>query len=116
VPCYQVQTCNVELNNADHRLLGKALKRLGYNVVQGSAGHILSFSKGSVTGTYDGKKLTMSGQGAKAIDTDEIKREYARQVVLKKVDQAQNAGWSVEKEGDEWVFRKPQGTRAKVFA
>jgi hypothetical protein len=119
MPCYQVQTCNVELNNADHKLLGKALEKLGYKVVRDRAtGQILSFTKGGITGQYDGKQLKLSARvsAGLTIDTDAIKREYARQVIMKKVNEAQSKGWDVTKEGQEWVFRKPQRAAAKVYA
>jgi len=108
-----VQTCNVNLDNANHRLLGKALERLGYRVVRDSTGKILSFSKVKVTGTYNGKTLNLSGT---TTGTNEIMREYSRQVILKRGEEAQRKGWDFVKEGDRYVVRKPQGRQAKVYA
>jgi hypothetical protein len=116
MPCYQVQVCNVELNNADHKLLGRALEKLGYKVVRSADGKIRSFSKGQVKGQYDDKNLRLSGPRGAKLETDAIKREYARQVILKKVGEARANGWDIEKEGEDWVFRKPQGRQAKVYA
>lgn len=104
MPCYQIQTCNVELNNANHDLLAKALEKDGYKVVKEN-GKIKSFSKGQVSGTYQNNKLAFTGTSK--IDSDQIKRGYSEQVIERKKKQFASQGWSCEKTKEgEYVFRK----------
>jgi hypothetical protein len=109
MPCYQVQTCNVELNNADHNLLAESLKKQGYTVTLDSKGKISSFRKGSVTGSYSGTRLNFSGTNK--VDSDAIKRSYSEEVIQKKAKQMRAMGWEVYKEKGQMVFKKPAHVR-----
>ena len=114
MPCYLVQQCNVELNNADHTILAKALKTLGYEVRVNAAGQILSFTKDGQTGTYNGKQLTMPKGATQQLN--KIKQEYSRQVIRKQGERARKMGWDFVKIGDEYVFKAPQNRQARIFA
>lgn len=115
MPCYQTQTCNCNLNNADIDLLQKALEAQGFNVWRVAGNKSLGFSKAGVTGTYSNNKLNFSYSGEKP-DTDAIKREYSKAVIEQKAAQYAEEGWEVEKDGDEWVFNRPSSGYGAVFA
>jgi hypothetical protein len=48
MPCYEVNTANVDLNVADHQLLDQALQVEGYQTTYSEKQKQLSFSKGQV--------------------------------------------------------------------
>lgn len=109
MPCYQVQTMQVNLDSADHDLLEKALKKLGYSVTRN--GSSFSFSKGTVSGTYSNNKLNISNTDrTKKVDTDQIKREYSEQVIKKIASKNVQEGWELSREGDNWILTKQAGT------
>lgn len=107
MPCYTVQTASVELNNADHELLAKALEKQGYTVRR--ANKTLTFSKGNVSGTYQNKKLDFRMTGGAKVDTDAIKRAYSDQVIQHMAKKYAEEGWELERDGDEYVWSKNPG-------
>lgn len=116
MPCYQVQTCSVELNNADHDLLEKALKKQGYTVYRSAGSKAITFSKGGVSGSYRTNKISFSySSSEEKPDVDAIKRSYSEQVILRKASEYADEGWEMEQDGDEYVFRKNPGYGA-VYA
>ena len=108
MPCYLVQTCKVDLANADQDRLTLVLEKLGYQVQRNTAGQIVSFTKGPVTGTYDGKQLQFKGPKNVPVDANAILRGYAEETLRKKANDARNKGWTVTREGNVWKFSKPQ--------
>ncbi len=107
MPCYQVQTASVELNNADHELLEKALKKQGYTVFR--QGNNLTFSKGNISGSYRNNKLMLNAPQDVKIDTDAIKRSYSESVIELKARQYAEEGWEMTQDGDEYIFRRSPG-------
>lgn len=112
MPCYLVQTCSVSLLNANPTLLAAALAKLGYTVVRSGNGKIQSFSRERVTGTYDGKTLTVSGPGGTQAqaETNEIRRGYTDQIMQKRAQEFRKKGWTVTHTGNRWHATKPQMT------
>lgn len=112
MPCYSVQRCAVDLNHADHGLLTKALEALGYKVVQDAKGQIVSFTKGRVTGTYDGTQLHLTAPNGVPIDSNAIMHAYSKQVMQRQIAKARKAGWDVVKTGpDKYKIKMPPGKR-----
>lgn len=114
MPCYTVQTASVELNNADHELLAKALEKQGYKVQR--VGKTLTFSKGNVTGTYSNKKIDFRMTGGAKVDTDAIKREYSKQVIEHMAKKYAEDGWELTQDGDEYTWSRPSSGYGAVFA
>jgi hypothetical protein len=108
MPCYEVNTASVDLNAADHQLLGKALEAEGYATTYQEKEKRLSFSKGTVSGYHQDNKLHMEAPAGTAIDTAAIKRGFSRQVVEQKQAQFEAKGWKATREGDKYVFTKLQ--------
>jgi hypothetical protein len=106
VPCYQIQQTSVNLNNADHTLLAKALEKLGYTVYRN--GKTFTFRKGAVSGSYGNNKLSVQSNG-ELPDTDEMKRAYSEQVIKAMADKYANEGWEMTQDGDEYVWNKNPG-------
>lgn len=113
MPCYQVQTASVNLNKADHKLLGKALEKLGYKVMRD--GKNFTFSKGSVTGVYKNNTITVTSQSGTKVDTDAMKVAYSEQVIQHLAEKYADEGWEMTKDGDEYVWNKNPGYGA-VYA
>lgn len=91
--------------DANQDLLAKGLESQGYKVTKDANGKIKSFSKGDVTGTYDGKKLNF--QGTSKVDANAIQKSYSEQIVEKKKQEFKKKGWEVYKEKGEMVFKAP---------
>ena len=116
MPCYQVQTCSVELNNADLDLLKKALEKEGYTVIRQNGLKSITFSKGGVTGSYRNNQLSFNySSSSQKPDSDAIKRAYSDQVIKAKAAEYADDGWEMEQDGEEYVFRKNPGFGA-VYA
>ena len=108
MPCYTVQTCTVNLDNAKMDLLEKALKKLGYQVWRSGGQKGLSFSKDGVSGSYYNNKLNFQySQGDKKPDTDAIKRAYADEAIRAKAAEYAEQGWELEKDGEDYVLTAP---------
>lgn len=109
MPCYQVQTMSVDLNNANPELLAKALTKEGYSTTVDSKTKQLSFQRGSVSGTYADNKLNMAATGGARIDTDAIKRQYSTQVIETKAKEYEKKGWKLERLGpNKFAMTKPE--------
>ena|ERR1017187_8023965 len=108
MPCYEVNTANVDLNVADHQLLDHALQLEGYQTTYNEKQKQLSFSKGQVIGYHKDNKLHMKAPAGTPIDTAAIKRGFSRQVVEQKQKQFEAKGWKTTREGGKYVFTKPQ--------
>jgi hypothetical protein len=110
MPCYSVQRLNVELNNADKKLLAKALAKLGYTVTHTETN--FSFKKDSVSGVYRNNKLEITNTDkSKPVNTDAIKVEYSKQVVVKMADKYKAQGWNCKKTADDtYEFTKDPTT------
>jgi hypothetical protein len=101
MPCYTVQTCSVSLENINLDRLEKVMKKLGYTVTRTAKG--LSFSKGGVTGTFDGKKVDARGKAQSELysDINAIKRAYSKDVVEEKGAKYRQKGWYLVKKDNE---------------
>lgn len=110
MPCYLVQTCTVTLHNADFNLLERALKALGFQVER-LGPRLLRFTRGQVTGTYDGRELRAAAPNGEVVNLDEVKREYSHQVIDKKVAAFRQKGWKVERRGNQVRVSKPTTAR-----
>jgi predicted GNAT family acetyltransferase len=108
MPCYEVNTASVDLNAADHQLLGKALEAEGYATTCQEKEKRLSFSKGKVSGYHQDNRLYAEAPAGTVIDTAAIKRGFSRQVVEHKQEQFEAKGWKTTREGGKYVFTKPQ--------
>jgi hypothetical protein len=113
MPCYTVQTASVNLNNADHDLLAKALEKLGYTVVR--TGKNFVFRKGAVSGSYQNNKINMQATGGAKMDTDEIKRAYSEQVIHHMAEKYAEEGYEMTRDGEEYVWTQNPGYGA-VYA
>ena len=115
MPCYQVQTCNVALNNADQELLDQALQHEGYQTNIHKKTGQLSFCKDQITGYYRDNQLQMQAPEGVKIDTDAIKRSYSERVVEKQAEKFRAKGWKLTRNGSEYTFTKPQQQQTVGF-
>jgi hypothetical protein len=113
MPCYEVNTADVNLDVADHHLLDRGLKSRGYATTYNEKQKQLSFCKGKVTGYHKDNKLHMEAPAGTTIDTADIKRSVSEQVILQKRAQFEAKGWKTTCEGKKIIFTKPQ-TQASV--
>ena len=115
MPCYEVNTADVNLDVADHHLLDRGLKSRGYATTYNEKQKQLSFSKGQVIGYHKDNKLHMKAPAGTPIDTAAIKRGFSRQVVEQKRAQFEAKGWKTTCEGKKIVFTKPQAQASVGF-
>jgi len=107
MPCYEVNTADVNLDIADHQLLDRGLKSRGYATTYTDKQKQLSFCKGKVTGYHKDNKLHMEAPAGTRIDTADIKRAVSEQVIEQKRAQFEAKGWKTTREGQKIVFTKP---------
>ncbi len=79
MPCYTVQTANIELGKVDASLLAAAMVALGLSAY-----------------SYANGVLTIQGRAASSDLVSQVKRSYSEQVVM---SQAKRYGWQVSKVG-----------------
>jgi hypothetical protein len=79
-------------------------------------GKTLTFTKGNISGSYRNNKINMTAPQGTKIDTDAIKRSYSESVIELKAQQYAEDGWEMEREGDEYVFRRPSSGYGAVYA
>jgi Tfp pilus assembly protein PilE len=107
MPCYQTQSCNVTLENAEHDLLEQALAEEGYTVARNARLKMLTFTSKAnpqISGTYANNTLSVRSPRGTTVDTDAIKRAYSKQALKAK---AKKNGWKIEaKPGNRFIIKK----------
>jgi len=95
MPCDTIQTTTVDFGKADHALLAKALKELGWNVTAVAADGIeANNARGESLEFSDGRfEISGNGYSTPVLDEKEVRRAYSRQVVNYA---AQRFGWSLK--------------------
>lgn len=105
MPCYQTQTCNVNLGEqTDQEILETALREQGYSTVRQN--QVITFNKADqqIRGTFQNGRLSVSSPRGIKVDTDAIKRAYTAETLKAK---AKKQGWKLTKKpGNVWKAQK----------
>ena len=99
MPCDQVvyQSVDFAMAKGHEDILAEAMRDAGYTVSQYDG--MISFRKGSVSGSYSGGKFTTAGD----FDADQIKKSFGTKVVHRA---AKQYGWAVVEKNGKMQLRK----------
>lgn len=103
MPCYTIRKTSVNVSNMNLDVLEAGLKAAGFDVTRQGESLIFARSGSYLYHSYEGKRLTISGNDVEAI-TAEVKQAYSVGAVKRAANQF---GWKLStKDNQQFIAQK----------